>query len=156
MTDFVFPVPVPTTLAVAGSTSVFPVGRVYCIGRNYKWSDNESTSQDMPAWFMKPANAIVSAQGILPYPAATRDFCHEIELVVAIGKGGREIDPAQVEQHHIWGYAAGLDLHGAIYSSKLSAPVARGSHPKPSITLPLVHPWCLLRLAATQNMGRCG
>lgn len=110
MTDFVIPAPVPTTLAVAGSTAVFPIGRVYCIGRNYQWSENEVASQDMPAWFMKPANAVVPAQGILLYPAATRDFCHEIELVVAIGKGGRNIDVALVEQHHIWGYAVGLDL----------------------------------------------
>ena len=67
----------------------------------------------MPAWFMKPANAVVPANGVLPYPPGTSDFCHEIELVVAIGRGGRDIDPAQVEPHHIWGYAAGLDLDAA-------------------------------------------
>ena len=110
MTPFVIPPPAPTTLAVAGSAAVFPVNRVYCIGRNYAWSADEPPPSGMPAWFMKPANAVVPAQGTLPYPPGTQEFCHEIELVVAIGQGGKNIDPAQVEQHHIWGYAAGLDL----------------------------------------------
>ena len=110
VTNFVFPAPAPTTLAVADSSSVFPVGRVYCIGRNYRWSQDEVAPQEMPAWFMKPANAVVPAQGRLPYPPGTSDFCHEIELVVAIGRGGINIDPADVAAHHIWGYAAGLDL----------------------------------------------
>lgn len=110
MTDFVFPPPAPATVAVAGSTAVFPVGRVFCIGRNYRWSPDEAASLEMPAWFMKPASAVVPAHGVLPYPPATGDFCHEIELVVAIGRGGRDIAPAQVEPHHIWGYGAGLDL----------------------------------------------
>ncbi|MES2944206.1 MAG: fumarylacetoacetate hydrolase family protein [Pseudomonadota bacterium] len=110
VTDLVFPAPVPTTLAVLGSAAVFPVGRVYCIGRNYRWSQSEAAPQYMPAWFMKPASAVVPAQGVLPYPPGTNDFCHEIELVVAIGHGGRNISPADVEARHIWGYAAGLDL----------------------------------------------
>jgi fumarylpyruvate hydrolase len=110
MTKLVFPAPAPTTLAVAGSTAVFPVGRVYCIGRNYRWSPDEAVPREMPAWFMKPANAVVPARGVLAYPPATSDFCHEIELVVAIGRGGRDIDPAEVEPRHVWGYAAGLDL----------------------------------------------
>ncbi|MEJ8846636.1 fumarylacetoacetate hydrolase family protein [Variovorax rhizosphaerae] len=110
MTVLVFPAPEPTTLAVVGSASHFPVGRVYCIGRNYRWDANEPAPRDMPAWFMKPSNAVVPAHGALPYPPDTSDFCHEIELVVAIGRGGRDIDPTQVEVHHIWGYAAGLDL----------------------------------------------
>ena len=110
MTQFAITPPVPTTLAVAGSAAVFPVNRVYCIGRNYAWSADETPPSEMPAWFMKPANAVVPAQGELPYPPGTTEFCHEIELVVAMGQGGKNIDPAQVEQHHIWGYAAGLDL----------------------------------------------
>ena len=110
MTDFVFPAPLQATVAVAGSTAVFPVGRVYCIGRNYSWSEGEAPPQDMPGWFMKPASAVVPAEGVLPYPPGTEDFCHEIELVVAIGLGGLDIDPADVASQHIWGYAAGLDL----------------------------------------------
>ena len=110
MTDLVFPPQRPTNLTVAGSTALFPVARVFCIGRNYRWHPDEAAPLVMPAWFMKPANAVVPAAGELPYPPGTDDFCHEIELVVAIGQGGRGIDPAQVEAEHIWGYAAGLDL----------------------------------------------
>lgn len=110
MGEFVFPAPAQNTVPVAASTAVFPVGRVYCIGRNYKWSQDEATPQDMPAWFMKPANAVVPAHGTLPYPPGTDDLCHEIELVVAIGRGGWDIAPADVEPHHIWGYGVGLDL----------------------------------------------
>lgn len=110
MMDFVFPAPAPATLPVAGSAAVFPIARVFCIGRNYRWSANEAAPAEMPAWFMKPASAVCAAQGVLAYPAATSDFCHEIELVVAIGRGGRDIAPAQVQAQHIWGYAAGLDL----------------------------------------------
>ena len=110
MTHSIFPAPAPTTLAVQGSSARFPVGRVYCIGRNYPWAAGETRPADMPAWFMKPADAVVPAQGEMPYPPGTAEFCHEIELVVAIGKGGRDIDPANVEAEHVWGYAAGLDL----------------------------------------------
>jgi fumarylpyruvate hydrolase len=111
MTHFVMPPPAPVTLPVADSAALFPVNRVFCIGRNYRWGANAAaTLAEPPPWFMKPAGAVVPAQGVLPYPPDTRDFCHEIELVVALGRGGRDIDPAAVEAHHVWGYAAGLDL----------------------------------------------
>ena len=110
MTTYVFPPPAPIGLPVADSAAVFPVNRVFCIGRNYRWRAGEPTSPDMPAWFMKPASAVFEARGPLPYPPGTADFCHEIELVVAIGRGGRNIDPARAAARHIWGYAAGLDL----------------------------------------------
>ncbi|MCD2514438.1 fumarylacetoacetate hydrolase family protein [Comamonas endophytica] len=109
MTDFVFPAPAPAALSVAGSAAAFPLARVFCIGRNYRWSAHEAAPAQMPAWFMKPASAVCAARGELPYPPETGDFCHEIELVVAIGRGGQDIDPAQVPAH-VWGYAAGLDL----------------------------------------------
>ncbi|EJE51032.1 2-keto-4-pentenoate hydratase/2-oxohepta-3-ene-1,7-dioic acid hydratase [Acidovorax sp. CF316] len=110
MVDFTFPPPTTVTLRVAGSSARFPVGRVFCIGRNYRWAPDEAAPTQMPAWFMKPASAVVPARGMLPYPPATRDLCHEVELVVAIGRGGRDIDPGQVEARHVWGYAAGLDM----------------------------------------------
>lgn len=110
MAGFVIAPPRPAVLAVAGSQALFPVGRVFCIGRNYRWRADEPAPQAMPAWFMKPRTAVVPATGVIPYPPETRDFCHEIELVVAIGQAGRDIDPAAVESQHIWGYAAGLDL----------------------------------------------
>lgn len=109
VTELVFAAPAPATLAVADSGARFPLGRVFCIGRNYRWTANEAAPTQLPAWFMKPASAVCAAQGVLAYPPATRDFCHEIELVVAMGRGGRDIDAAQAESH-IWGYAAGLDL----------------------------------------------
>ncbi|MBS0451318.1 MAG: fumarylacetoacetate hydrolase family protein [Proteobacteria bacterium] len=110
MADFVIEPPAQASLPVAGRKEAFPVGRVFCIGRNYKWDRDDTAPVEMPPWFMKPANVVVPAQGELPYPPGTEDFCHEVELVVAIGRGGSDIDPAHVEARHIWGYAAGLDL----------------------------------------------
>lgn len=110
MTGFAFPPAAPVALAIAGSTLRFPVSRVFCIGRNYLWDASEPAPQQMPAWFMKPATAVVPAGGPLPYPPETAEFCHEVELVVAIGQGGRDLSPARVQAHHIWGYAVGLDL----------------------------------------------
>nr|WP_145552461.1 fumarylacetoacetate hydrolase family protein [Variovorax boronicumulans] len=109
MSGYVLMPAAPVTLAVAGTQAMFPVNRVFCIGRNYAWSAGEPRPTEMPAWFMKPASAVVPAEGELPYPPQTTEFCHEIELVVAIGLGGRGIDAAQA-QPHMWGYAAGLDL----------------------------------------------
>lgn len=109
MTNYVFPPAPPVSLAVDGCDAHFPVARVFCIGRNYRWSPDEPKPARMPAWFMKPATAVVPAQGALPYPPATAEFCHEVELVVAIGDGGRDIDPAHAASH-IWGYAVGLDM----------------------------------------------
>lgn len=110
MVDLTFPLPAPVTLPVAGSSARFPVGRVFCIGRNYRWQPDEPQPTEMPAWFMKPASAVVPAEGMLPYPPGTIDFCHEVELVVAIGQGGRDIDARDVEARHVWGYAVGLDM----------------------------------------------
>lgn len=99
------------TLPISEHSSVFPVGRVFCIGRNYPWTQEDKTSSKvMPSWFMKPNSAVMFAEGKLPYPPLTHDFCHEVELVVAIGKGGVNIDASLVEDEHIWGYAVGLDL----------------------------------------------
>ena len=110
MTPFAFPASAPTTLPVAGRSMVFPISRVFCIGRNYPWHPDEARAVEMPAWFMKPANAVLEAEGALLHPPETVDFCHEVELVVAIGRGGKNIAADQVEAHHVWGYAAGLDL----------------------------------------------
>lgn len=108
--ELAFPAPAPVTLPISGSAARFPVARVFCIGRNYRWLPDEPQPSAMPAWFMKPASAVFAASGALPYPADTADYCHEIELVVAIGHGGKDIAPEDVEARHIWGYAAGLDM----------------------------------------------
>jgi hypothetical protein len=156
MTDFVVPALAPTTVSVVGSTAVFPVGRVYCIGRNYRWRQDEVAPADMPPWFMKPANAVVPAHGVVPYPPGTTDFCHEIELVVAIGRGGRNIDPAKVESHHIWGTPQGWTSPGATSSSKPSTQAGLGRLPKPLTSRLLARRWCRLQCAATRDKAPCG
>jgi fumarylpyruvate hydrolase len=99
-------------LAVQGSDSRFPVRRVFCVGRNYWWDaavNGQRPEREAPFFFMKPADAVVPAVGDIPFPPLTKEFCHEIELVVAIGKDGQDI-PASAALDHVWGYAAGLDL----------------------------------------------
>lgn len=98
-------------LPVVDHASTYPVGRVFCIGRNYPWSPEDKLKpKEMPSWFMKPNSAVMFAEGLLPYPPLTNDFCHEVELVVCIRKGGMNIDSREAEEEHIWGYAVGLDL----------------------------------------------
>jgi fumarylpyruvate hydrolase len=102
------------TLSVAGSDARFPVGRVFCVGRNYAAHAREmgqDPDREPPFFFMKPANAVVDASrpvGV-PYPPQTRNFHHEVELVVAIAKGGRDIAVADALAH-VYGYAVGLDM----------------------------------------------
>ncbi|QKF51234.1 fumarylacetoacetate hydrolase family protein [Pseudomonas graminis] len=109
MSNFVFEPPRVSSLPVHGSEARFPVGRVFCLGRNYLWGDAATAEREVPAFFMKPATSVVDAVGEVAFPTQTDQFCHEIELVVAIGKDGFEID-AEHALDHVWGYAAGLDL----------------------------------------------
>ncbi|MCU7247364.1 fumarylacetoacetate hydrolase family protein [Pseudomonas koreensis] len=111
MTEYVFTPDLPVTLPVAGSQQRFPVGRVFCVGRNYPWPDTQTQGQSRipPVFFMKPASTVVDAVGEAAFPALTEDFAHEIELVVAIGEGGANIPESQALAY-VWGYAAGLDL----------------------------------------------
>ena len=108
------PQPVPG-VPIVGSTQQFPVHRIYCVGRNYEEHAKEMgfTGREPPFFFLKPADAIVpvrdGASADLPYPSLTRNLHHEIELVVAIGTGGRNIRAADA-QSHIYGYAVGLDM----------------------------------------------
>ncbi|WP_194723255.1 fumarylacetoacetate hydrolase family protein [Noviherbaspirillum malthae] len=113
--QFVIPQPAVAAVPVAGSDAVFPVHRIYCVGRNYVEHAKEmgGTGREAPFFFMKPADAVLpvlpGTTGEMPYPSMTSDLHHEIELVVAIGKGGRNIAAADAKQH-IWGYAVGLDM----------------------------------------------
>ncbi|QRK82257.1 fumarylacetoacetate hydrolase family protein [Pseudomonas granadensis] len=109
MTEYVFTPDLPATLPVVGSTQRFPVGRVFCVGRNYPWPDSQGQSRQPPVFFMKPASNVVDAVGEVAYPPLTEEFVHEIELVVAIGEGGANI-PEDQALAYVWGYAAGLDL----------------------------------------------
>ena len=100
------------TLAIAGTSDRFPIRRVFCVGRNYKWQAQGASGEPLrepPIYFMKPGDAVVAAEGSIAYPPLTNDFCHEIELVVAIGRDGAFIAPATALAH-VWGYAVGLDL----------------------------------------------
>ena len=113
--QFAFP-PVPqASLPIVDSADRFPVHRIYCVGRNYAEHAKEMgfTGREAPFFFMKPADAVVAPTGDapvqMPYPSLTSNLHHEIELVVAIGKGGKNI-PASEAFAHIWGYAVGLDM----------------------------------------------
>lgn len=113
--SFVF-TPAPTVaVPVLGRAEQFPVHRVYCVGRNYEEHAKEMgfTGREPPFFFMKPADAVVvvpSGQtATIDYPSLTKNLHHEIELVVAIGKGGRNIAAADALQH-VFGYAVGLDM----------------------------------------------
>ena len=112
MTEFVITAPETASVAVAGSSARFPVRRVFCVGRNYAAHAREMGSdpnREPPFFFTKPADAVVPASGAVPYPPSTNDLHHEIELVVALKAGGKDIDAAQALEL-VWGYGVGLDL----------------------------------------------
>ncbi|NDP39039.1 MAG: fumarylacetoacetate hydrolase family protein [Rhodoferax sp.] len=108
------PAPI-ASVPVVGSTARFPVHRIYCVGRNYEDHAKEMghTGREAPFFFMKPADAVLVVNPgetpRLPYPSLTHNLHHEIELVVAIGTGGKNIKAADAAQH-IFGYAVGLDM----------------------------------------------
>lgn len=108
--SYVFPLPVPA-VPVSGRDELFPVRRIYCVGRNYADHAREMgfSEREAPFFFMKPADAIVPGGGDVAYPPKTENLHHEIELVVAIGREGRNI-PAERAQEHVFGYAVGVDL----------------------------------------------
>ncbi len=113
--SYVFePTPV-VSVPVMGTTERFPVHRIYCVGRNYEEHAKEMgfTGREPPFFFMKPADAALVVNtgetGDMPYPSLTKNLHHEIELVVAIGKGGANIQPADALAH-VYGYAVGLDM----------------------------------------------
>jgi fumarylpyruvate hydrolase len=112
MATFVFPPAAPPSVAVAGSDQRFPVHRIYCIGLNYEDHVREfgrDPQRAPPVFFMKPADAVVDNDAAVPYPPATANFHYEIELVVALASGGRDIAP-QEALGRVYGYAAGNDL----------------------------------------------
>jgi fumarylpyruvate hydrolase len=112
MSQFVIDIGPTPSVPVAGSTARFPVGRIYCVGRNYADHAREmghDPDREPPFFFMKPANAIVENGATLAYPVGTKDVHHEIELVVAIGVGGKNI-PVEKALAHVWGYGVGLDM----------------------------------------------
>jgi len=109
---YVIPAPAQTSVEVFGSSERFPVHRIYCVGRNYAAHAREmgmDPEREPPFFFSKPADAIVPNGAPVPYPPRTGNLHHEIELVVAIGAGGRDI-PLADALAHVFGYAVGNDL----------------------------------------------
>lgn len=115
MSDYVVPAPALVSVPVVGQTARFPVRRVYCVGRNYEEHAKEMgfTGREPPFFFFKPADAVVVVNagetGTIAYPSLTKNLHHEIELVVAIGKGGKNIKAGDALSH-VFGYAVGLDM----------------------------------------------
>jgi fumarylpyruvate hydrolase len=146
--SFVFNPPPISSVPVAGRDESFPVHRIYCVGRNYVEHAKEMghSGREAPFFFMKPADAILpvphGSVGEMPYPPQTQDLHHEIELVVAIGKGGKDIAAADAFSH-VWGYAVGLDmtrrdLQGE--SKKLGRPWSTGKGFDFSAPIAPIHP----------------
>jgi fumarylpyruvate hydrolase len=117
-TTFVFEPPATAGLPVVGTAEQFPVRRIYCVGRNYAAHAREmgfDPDREPPFFFCKPgddASIVPVAAGTtaeIPYPTITANYHHEIELVVAIGKAGRDI-PVEAAASHIFGYGVGLDM----------------------------------------------
>ena len=113
--NFIFSPAPQASLPISGSAQRFPIHRIYCVARNYVDHAQEmgDTGREPPFFFAKPADAAVSAPAgqtvTLPYPSLTRDLHHEVELVVALGTGGKDIAVENALQH-VWGYAVGLDM----------------------------------------------
>jgi fumarylpyruvate hydrolase len=105
------PQPIPA-VRIKGEDALFPVRRIYCVGQNYAAHAREmgaDPTRQPPFFFMKPADAVVEDGAAISYPSNTSNLHHEIELVVAIGKGGKDI-AADRALDHVFGYAVGLDL----------------------------------------------
>ena len=112
MVSYVLPPPPVATIPVKGSDALFPVHRIYCVGRNYAEHAIEMGSdptREPPFYFAKPADSVVINGADMPYPSVTKSLHHEMELVVAIGKGGKNISVAEALSH-VWGYCCGLDM----------------------------------------------
>jgi len=109
--NLAIPAPPAVVVPVEGSDAVFPVRRIYCVGRNYVLHIREGgyDEREPPFFFQKPADALLPSGSEFPYPTQSSNVHHEIELVVAIGTGGRDIAPGEALEH-IYGYAVGLDM----------------------------------------------
>ncbi len=112
---YAFPPPPTIGIPVRGTDQLFPVHRIYCVGRNYEDHAKEMgfTGREPPFFFMKPADALLVVRadetGTMTYPTLTHDLHHEVELVVAIGRAGRGIKSSAALEH-VFGYAVGLDM----------------------------------------------
>jgi fumarylpyruvate hydrolase len=113
VSGYVITPPAVASLPVIGTEARFPVRRIYCVGRNYlahvREMNEGADERDPPFFFQKPADSIVYDGGVSPYPSLTKSLHHEVELVVAISKGGAFI-PREQALEHVFGYGVGVDL----------------------------------------------
>lgn len=112
MTEFVIQPPAIPSVAVAGSEARFPIRRVFCVGRNYAAHAREmgkDPEREPPFFFMKPADTVVPAEGVIAYPPLTSNLHHEVEMVVVLGRGGKNVSPEEALAL-VWGYGVGVDL----------------------------------------------
>lgn len=137
--------PPPVVAAVAGSDTGFPVRRVFCVGRNYAEHAREmgrDPDREPPFFFTKWAETVVPDGTTIPYPQATKNFHYEAELVVAIGKAGRNI-PVEAALDHVFGYATGLDMTRRdlqLEARSQGRPWDTGKNVEQSSPLGLIHP----------------
>ncbi|HET6603077.1 MAG TPA: fumarylacetoacetate hydrolase family protein [Xanthomonadaceae bacterium] len=111
--DYVFPAPPIPSIPVRGVSLRFPVHRIYCVGRNFADHAREMgapVERGQPMFFTKPADAVVPGGGDIPYPPATGDLQHEVELVVAIERNGHGEVAAEYAHAWVYGYTVGIDL----------------------------------------------
>jgi len=110
--SYVIDAPRVASLPVTGTDARFPIRRIFCIGRNYADHAKEmgaTADRSQPVFFLKPADAIVADGGDVAYPQATSDLHHEVEMIVALTSGGRDI-AVEHALDHVFGYGVGLDL----------------------------------------------
>jgi len=109
--SYVIPAPIAPSVEVRGTQSRYPVRRIFCVGRNYAAHAREMGNDDRepPFFFTKPADAVVENGVAVPYPSRTKNFHHEVELVVALASGGTNVSVANASSL-IYGYAVGIDL----------------------------------------------
>lgn len=110
--SFAFSLPALPSAAIVGSEQRFPVGRVFCVGRNYAAHAREmgkDPDREPPFFFTKFAQTVVPGGGTIPYPPVTASYHHEAELVIAIGKAGAAVSVADAPSL-VFGYASGLDM----------------------------------------------
>jgi fumarylpyruvate hydrolase len=112
--NFCFPAPPQPFVPIVGRPDVFPVHRIYCVGRNYEEHAREmgASGREAPFFFCKPGDAVLCKEPgpiTMLYPDRTADLQHEVELVVALGAPGYQVTPEQAAAM-VWGYAVGIDM----------------------------------------------
>ncbi|WP_374526996.1 fumarylacetoacetate hydrolase family protein [Novosphingobium sp.] len=150
--------PPPPVLVPTSDGHDYPVRRIFCVGRNYAEHAREmgfDPDREPPFFFTKWAETVVLSDAAVPYPQATSDFQHEVELVVAIGSSGRDI-PVDAALDHVWGYAVGLDMTRRDLQMAARAkgrPWDTGKNVEASSPIGTLHPRAALGDAASGTIG---